>query len=416
MLVLLSLDQEGFHKLKKNKHMNYILFDDGQIRNQLMPFTFTRPIAEIRVGIDTIRQKWERYLDTTVSVLTDSYLSEKYPMKQGKQNILINASVLPDADIVKAVKGLKPNQTLSFEDSIIAYKIGGDKLDISAEDTSETAEIMEEVEYRLPFIQIQNLWDIYLYNKEQITKDFADFTKGRKSEPISKTNMVQAAKNIFIEEGAKVEFVYLNANEGPIYIGKGVEIMEGAMLRGPLAIEEDSVIKMGAKIYGGTTIGPHCKVGGEVYNSVIFGYSNKAHDGFLGHSVLGEWCNLGADTNNSNLKNDYTPIKVWSYAADTFVQTGEQFCGLFMGDNSKAAINTMFNTGTVVGVSANVFGSGFPRQFVASFTWGGKAYAIDKALETVQRVYQRRGKELEEVDEAILRHVYNVTHKNRNKK
>ncbi|MDE6515415.1 MAG: GlmU family protein [Bacteroidales bacterium] len=388
--------------------MNYILFDDVQIRQQLLPFTFTRPIAEIRLGIDTIRQKWERFLGQEVSILTEANLAGKYPLRQADDNLLINAAVLPDAALVKAVTGLKADQALSSEDLIIAHHIKGGM------DGGEA--VTEEIEYDRPVRVIENNWDIFLLNAEQIKLDVPALTAGRASQPLSATNRVIGAENIFVEAGARVEMAMLNASEGPIYIGKDAEIMEGAMLRGPLVVGEASVIKMGAKIYGGTTIGPHCKVGGEVNNAVIFGYSNKAHDGFLGNAVLGEWCNLGADTNNSNLKNDYSTVKVWSYAADAFVQTGEQFCGLFMGDHSKTAINTMFNTGTVVGVSANVAAAGFPRQFIPSFTWAGKPYPIDKALETARQMYGRRHKTLTEADEAILREVYEATHHNRNKK
>ena len=388
--------------------MNYILFDDVQLRQQLLPFTFTRPIADIRLGIDTIREKWERFLGQEVSILTETYLSEKYPLRQADDNILINAAVLPDKALVQNVMALKVNQALSSEDLIIAHRIKGGM--------AEGETVTEEIEYERPVRFIENNWDIFLLNAGQIKLDVPALTAGRKSQPLSATNRVIGGENIFVEPGARVEMAMLNASEGPIYIGKDAEIMEGAMLRGPLVVGEASVIKMGAKIYGGTTIGPHCKVGGEVSNAVIFGYSNKAHDGFLGNAVLGEWCNLGADTNNSNLKNDYSTVKVWSYAADAFVPTGEQFCGLFMGDHSKTAINTMFNTGTVVGVSANVAAAGFPRQFIPSFTWAGKPYSIDKALETARQMYGRRHKTLTEADEAILREVYETTHHNRNKK
>ena len=388
--------------------MNYILFDDVQLRQQLLPFTFTRPIADIRLGIDTIREKWERFLGQEVSILTETYLSEKYPLRQADDNILINAAVLPDKALVQTVMALNVNQALSSEDLIIAHRIKGGM--------AEGETVTEEIEYERPVRFIENNWDIFLLNAGQIKLDVPALTAGRKSQPLSATNRVIGGENIFVEPGARVEMAMLNASEGPIYIGKDAEIMEGAMLRGPLVVGEASVIKMGAKIYGGTTIGPHCKVGGEVSNAVIFGYSNKAHDGFLGNAVLGEWCNLGADTNNSNLKNDYSTVKVWSSAADAFVPTGEQFCGLFMGDHSKTAINTMFNTGTVVGVSANVAAAGFPRQFIPSFTWAGKPYPIDKALETARQMYGRRHKTLTEADEAILREVYESTHHNRNKK
>ncbi|MEG2178631.1 MAG: putative sugar nucleotidyl transferase, partial [Bacteroidales bacterium] len=351
-------------------------------------------------------------LENTTSSLTEDYLSIKYPLVQKKQNVLINAAVLPDANLVAAIKKLKSNQALSSEDSIIAYRIGGDDLDKIAEESPEN---MTEIEYKEPIDKIENVCDLYLMNESILMRDFDCLTQDRKSAKISKTNQVIAAENIFIEEGAIVEYATLNASKGPIYIGKNAEVMEGACLRGGVAICEGATVKMNAKIYGATTIGPYSKVGGELSNVVIFGYSNKSHDGFLGNAVLGEWCNLGADTNNSNLKNDYSEVKIWSYAAESFVPTGQTFCGLFMGDHSKTAINTMLNTGTVVGVCANIFGAGFPRQFIPSYTWGGKNYQIDTAIETAVRVYARRQKEFTEVDETILRTVYANTHENREK-
>lgn len=389
--------------------MNYILFDDNLLRAQLMPFTFTRPIADIRIGIDTIREKWESYLGAKVSVLTEEYLSEKFPLISQKDNILINASLIPNEELIEVVKNLKANTVLSFEDSILAYRVGGDGIEIS--------EDMYEEEYEGVFEMVEKIWDIFLLNGEQIRKDFSRLIRGNKTESLNISNKVLGGENIFVGKNTKISNAILNAEKGPIYIGDNVEIMDGAMLRGPLAICDNSIIKMGAKIYGDTTIGVHCKIGGEVSNTVIFGYSNKGHDGFLGNSVVGEWCNLGADTNNSNLKNDYSEVKIWSYAQDTFISTGEMFCGLFMGDHSKAAINTMFNTGTVVGIGANIFGSGFPRQFIASFTWGGtKTYDIKKAIDTAKRVYARRDMELTQVDIDILEIIYNTTHQNRGKK
>lgn len=409
----------GFASFHNSLRMNYILFDDFQIRQQLLPFTFTRPIAGIRIGVDTIREKWERFLGQEVSILTEAYLSEKFPIKTAEENILINASVLPDKELVKAVMSLKSNEVLSQGDTMLAHRItkGAAATQTESQAASQSNKSQaadntqaEEIEYPHPVRQIENNWDIFLLNAGQILRDVAELTQGRTSAPLSATNRVLGAEHVFVEAGAKVEMAMINATEGPVYIGQDAEIMEGAMLRGPLVVGSHSTIKMGAKIYGGTTIGPHCKVGGEVNNAVIFGYSNKAHDGFLGNAVLGEWCNLGADTNNSNLKNDYSTVKVWNYATDTFVSTDEQFCGLFMGDHSKTAINTMFNTGTVVGVSANVAAQGFPRQFIPSFTWAGKPYPLDKALETARKVYLRRHLTLSAEDEAILRHVYRQTH------
>ena len=393
--------------------MNYILFDD-QSRNNLLPLTFMRPVAEIRIGILTIREKWEHYLKAKTSTLTESYLSAKFPIVKEKTNILINGSVLPTPQLVKEINNLKPNQTLVTADTIIA-------LNINEEDLDDTGDMditgIDEIETVTEFLKINESWDIFRLNGEAIKDDFKMLTKGRKSQPISDTNRVGSSENVFIEKGAKVEFAILNASTGPIYIGKDAEVMEGSVIRGPFALCEHSTIKMAAKIYGPTTIGPWSKVGGEVNNSVIFGYSNKAHDGFLGNSVIAEWCNLGADTNNSNLKNSYDNVKLWSYPQSTFVDTGLQFCGLIMGDHSKTGINTMFNTGTVVGVNSNVFGSGFQRNFIPSFSWGGTAgfhiYDIKKAMKVATAVFARRNIDFNEMEQDIMANVFDLTARNR---
>lgn len=393
--------------------MNYILFDD-QSRNNLLPLTFMRPVAEIRVGILTLREKWELMLKTTTSTLTESYLSEKYPIVKEDTNILINGSVCPTEELIKEINALKPNQTLVTDEYIIA-------LHVNAEDLDESGDMdisgIEEVMYQSEILKINEPWEIFSKNGGAIKKDFDLLTKGRKSQKISDTNRIVGNENIFLEEGAKVEFSILNATAGPIYVGKNAEIMEGCVIRGPLALCDNATLKMAAKIYGPTTIGPWSKVGGEVNNSVLFGYSNKAHDGFLGNSVIAEWCNLGADTNNSNLKNSYDNVKLWNYPQRTFVDSGLQFCGLIMGDHSKTGINTMFNTGTVVGVNVNVFGPGYQRNFVPSFSWGGtsgfKGYNIKKAIKVAEAVYSRRGKEFNEVEKEILINVYDETASNR---
>ena len=387
--------------------MNYILFD-GNVRNQLLPFTFTRPVADIRVGILTIREKWEHFLGFITTTITEDYLSEKYPFLELEMNIFINASFLPSVNLVNIIKGLEENQAIFFNDEPIAFfTTEGQEVDF------ETFDIIQYAHNDI--LRIEHTWDIFSKNGEAIKRDFEMLTKGRKSQPIPKNIWSKNPENIFIEEGAIVEFCTLNASEGPIYIGKDAEIMEGAMVRGPFALCEYSTLKMGAKIYSNTTIGPHSKVGGEVNNSVIFGYSNKGHDGFLGNSVLGEWCNLGADTNNSNLKNNYAEVRLWDYETEGFARTGLQFCGLMMGDHSKCGINTMFNTGTVVGVSANIFGSGFPRNFVPSFSWGGSGgfttYKTDKAFEVAKVVMERRNIEFSEMDAKILEHVFEETAK-----
>lgn len=386
--------------------MNYILFD-GSARRQLLPFTFTRPVADIRVGILTIREKWERLLVTTTSTVTEDYLSPKWPMVEMPENIMINASYLPTPEFLAQIEDLEENQAIFHGDEIVAF--------FTIEDQEVDFDNFTQLELQGDVFQLENTWDIFSKNAEAIAADFELITKNRDSEPIPTSNNVLSAENIFIEKGAKVEFSTLNASEGPIYIGADAEVMEGCMVRGPFALCENSVLKMGSKIYGPTTVGPCSKVGGEVNNSVIFAYSNKGHDGFLGNSVIGEWCNLGADTNTSNLKNNYAEVRLWDYESEGFARTGLQFCGLMMGDHSKCGINTMFNTGTVVGVSSNIFGSGFPRNFIPSFSWGGSGgmttYKTIKAFEVAEVVMKRRNIEFTNDDKAILEEVFDETKK-----
>ncbi len=387
--------------------MNYILFD-GPARTALLPFTFTRPVADILIGILTIRQKWEMYLGSTTTTLTEEYLSEKFPMVEMEQNVMINASFLPNPTLVEMIQGLKSNQAIFKGDEVIAFFTNDEQEQVDF----DTYEI---IDYSEDCLTVQNTWDIFAKNDTALRADFELVTQDRKSQPIPKSVNVIAPENIFIEEGAKLEFVTLNASTGPIYIGKDAEIMEGSVIRGPFALCEGAGVKLASKVYGATTVGPYSKIGGEVNNSVLFAYSNKGHDGFLGNSVLGEWCNIGADSNNSNLKNNYEEVKLWSYETEGFAKTGLQFCGLMMGDHSKCGINTMFNTGTVVGVSANIFGSGFPRNFVPSFSWGGAAgfttYTTSKAFATAKLVMSRRNVEFDEKEQAILEHVFEETKK-----
>ncbi len=387
--------------------MNYILFD-GPFRNNLLPFTYTRPVADIRIGILTIREKWEAYLGFTTTTVTEDYLSEKYPMVEMGENVMINASYLPNSELAEMVKNLEENQAIFKGEDVIAFFSKENQENINFEH-------YEAIEFTDDLIKLEHIWDIFRKNGEALSEDFELLTKGRKSQPIPSSNRVVDASNVFIEEGAQLEFTILNASYGPIYIGKDVEIMEGSIIRGPFAICEGSTVKMGARIYGPTTVGPFCKVGGEVTNSVLFAYSNKSHEGYLGNSVLGEWCNIGADTNTSNLKNDYSEVRLWDYQTESFLKTGLNFCGLMMGDHSKCGINTMFNTGTVVGVNANIFGSGFPRNFIASFTWGGhggfSTYLPKKAFEVAKEVMSRRNVEFSEQDADILNHVFELTRK-----
>ena len=388
--------------------MNYILFD-GPHRNALLPFTFTRPVADIRVGILTIREKWEKYLGSTTTSITEEYLSDKWPMVEMENNVMINASYLPNEILVEMIKNLEVNQAIFQDEEVVAFFAKeGEEVDFDS---------FEVIEFTNDCIKIENTWDIFQKNDVAIREDFELLTEDRYSQPIPKSVNVLSPENIFIEEGAKLEFVTLNASTGPIYIGKNAEIMEGSVIRGPFALCESGRVKLATKVYGATTVGPHSVIGGEVNNSVLFGYSNKGHDGFLGNAVLGEWCNIGADSNNSNLKNNYEEVKLWSYETENFAKTGLQFCGLMMGDHSKCGINTMFNTGTVVGVSTNIFGAGFPRNFVPSFSWGGASgfttYLTKKAFDTAKIVMARRNVEFSEEDAKILEHVFEETKKYR---
>jgi UDP-N-acetylglucosamine diphosphorylase/glucosamine-1-phosphate N-acetyltransferase len=392
--------------------MNYILFDDFRWDN-LLPLTFTRPSSEIRIGILTIREKWERILGTKCSWLTKDYLSEKYPVSAGNGNILLNGTILPNSSVLQEIRKLMTGQALEKENTILAVR-SDEIIDCTAFDCFKD---YDKVKFNGEFLQLNHPWDIFTYNGDAIRSDFELLTNGKKTGHLSKTNTLLNPQNIFVEEGVKAESVTLNASTGPIYLGRNSEIMEGSTIRGPFALCENSTVKMGGKIYGPTTIGPSSKVGGEINNSVIIGYSNKAHDGFLGNSVIGEWCNIGADSNNSNLKNTYGPVRLWSYPEEKFIHTGLTFCGLIMGDHSKCGINTMFNTGTVVGVSANIFGSGFPRNFIPSFSWGGPqgyfVYKPEQAFEVAKEVMSKRNIEFDEKDRKILQTIFEMTKKYR---
>lgn len=379
--------------------MNVVLFDDPAVRTNLLPFTFTRAVGDIRIGILTIAQKWEHDLRLSVCHMTEPYLQVKYALRNEPDSLFIDASVCPDKTLANAVLSLKSGEGLQHNNTIVAYR------------GSLPGTIKN---YNEALVRIDQPWKIFQFNASELRKDFIRITSGRTSHPITDTyTKVYNAENIFLEEGVHIRAAILNAEDGPIYLGKNSVVQEGAIIKGPFALCEGAHVNMGAKMRGDITIGPFCKVGGEISNSVLFGFSNKAHDGFLGNSVIGEWCNLGADTNTSNLKNNYEQVKLWSYAKGGFVSTGLQFCGLMMGDHSKCGINTMFNTGTVVGVSANIFGDGFPRNFIPSFSWGGASgfttYQLDKALETAERVMARRNRKLDEADKQILSHVFKAS-------
>lgn len=393
--------------------MNYILFDDKTWDN-LLPLTFTRPTSELRLGILTIKEKWDKYLKAKCSYHTKEHLKAKFPIEIEDDNIFINGSLIPTAELLSEIKNLEQGQILTNNEIICAIRI--DKKD-AKNFSVEKYEKEESLQSISECITINHSWDIFSMNGTGIENDFKLLTKGRKSQTLSKTNTILGDNEIFVERGAVVECATFNTTNGSIYIGKNTEIMELSSIRGPFALCQNSTVKMGAKIYGPTTIGPSSKVGGELNNVVILGYSNKGHDGFLGNSVIGEWCNLGADTNNSNLKNNYSEVKLWSYNDNRFTKTGLQFCGLIMGDHSKCGINTMFNTGTVIGVAANIFGDGFPRNFIPSYAWGGShgftETKIEKAFEVAELVMERRGIEFDDIEKKLLTDVFDMTSKYR---
>jgi len=390
---------------------NIILFDN-ETRENLLPLTFTRPVCELRMGVLRIREKWERWLNATAAFITQDYLSAKYGIDYDDNNYFINGSALPSPELVALVRQMEYNEALLQGEELIAARLDARQLEKLMKD--DDIEELKGIELGdTPFIKINGLTDLFSQNARAIVQDVELLTKKGKFLPVPSSCFAKAKSQIFLEEGAEVEGAFLNASDGPIFIGRNARIMEGSMIRGPVAIGEHAQVKMGAKIYGGTTIGPWCKAGGEIVESVLLEYSNKAHDGFLGHSYLGAWTNIGADTNISNLKNNYENVRLWSYTEKRFVDTGTQFCGLIMGDHSKTAINVMLNTGTVIGVSTNIYGEGFPRNFVPSFSWGGnsgfRTFKTEKAFETMERVMDRRQQTLDIEDRLIYLRVYEET-------
>ena len=381
-----------------------LVFSDAQYWGDFLPLTFTRPVAELRIGILTFQERWKKLLEIEdIAFLTEDYLQEKFKKPESKESLFIVPNFLPTKIVLEQIKNLVQGEALIYQDEVIVAKL--DMKDFSLSQITKITNIEEELLF------IKSSFDIFTYNKQFLDYDFELLTKNRESQKLSETNnFLGDKKDLFIEEGAEIEFATLNCKTGKIFVGKNAEIMEGAMIRGSLALCEGSKINMGAKVYGATTIGPYSKVGGEVNNIVIFGYSNKGHEGFIGNSVIGEWCNLGADTNSSNLKNNYANVKLWNYCLSRFVDTGLQFCGLIMGDHSKSAINTQFNTGTVVGVAANIFKTGFPPNLVKSFSWGGmngdESYRLDKVFEVMEKVMQRRKVDLTDIDKNIISHLY----------
>ena len=387
---------------------NIILFDD-QVES-LYPLTLTKPASALRVGILTIAEKWEKYLDGIVSYMTQEYLSDKFQINIKSDNLFINGRLLPNEKIVRMVKNLGINEAILHNEELVAARIDRKQLsrildddDPGYLDGTDITSLEGVVDY------INRPFDIFSKNDQEIRKDFDLITKDRKSQIIPKEVSTKGFK-IFIEPGAEVDLCRLNSSTGPIYIGKNAKILDAAVIRGPFALCEGAIVKMSAKIYGATTVGPNSKVGGEIKNCMFQANSNKSHDGYLGDSVIGEWCNLGADTNSSNLKNNYAEVKIWDYSIGRFAKSGLQFCGLIMGDHSKCGINTMFNTGTVVGVNCNIYGSGFPRSFIPSFSWGGPhgymTYKLDKAFETIEKVFERKNYSLNQEEKNILEHIF----------
>jgi UDP-N-acetylglucosamine diphosphorylase/glucosamine-1-phosphate N-acetyltransferase len=384
--------------------IQHIVLFDGNERNNLLPLTATRAVADLRIGILTIKEKWEKYLNVKVDILTQDYLQPKYTYEAKDNAVFINASVLPTDDLLVAIEKIDNEMVIKNDATIIALRTNN--LIYSLADLNNVIDKLHSKTIQLSNSPINFPWDIFTVNGQEIKNDIKLLGLKPNPEKLSSTNTL-LGNEIYIEDGASCECAILNTTNGPVYLGKDSEVMEGCTVRGPFALGEHATLKMQTKIYGDTTVGPHCKVGGEVSNSVLFGYSNKGHDGFIGNSVIGEWCNLGADTNNSNLKNNYGKVKAYNYPSKDFINTGLQFCGLIMGDHAKSSINTMFNTGTVVGVCANVFGGGFHPKFVNDFAWGNDAiFELEKAYEVAQRVMERRQINLSETDKNILKYIF----------
>jgi len=394
--------------------MNVILFDPPKARLQLLPLTFTRPVGALRVGIFTLQQKWQNALQVPVSFLTQDYLSQKFPVHIQDQNLLINGGLCPTPQLLEALQQLSPGAGLVQNGIVLAVNASAQTIKAAQQDLEAALFNINYTAFNSAATVVSQPWHIFQHNGAQIRADFDYLSANQNSHAIKdQATTVYGRQNIFIEEGVHIRAAVLNAEDGPIYLGKNAQVHEGALIKGPFALCEGSHVNMGGKMRGDTTVGPYSKVGGEISNSVIQGFSNKGHDGFLGNSVLGEWCNLGADTNTSNLKNNYANVKLWSYQKEGFVDSGSMFCGLIMADHAKCGINTMFNTGTVVGVSANVFGSGFPRNFIPSFSWGGaqgfSTYKLNKVYQTAELVMQRRKLALNEQEKAILQEVFEQT-------
>lgn len=384
--------------------MNLILFDTPEYRDFLKPLTLTRPVAGLRCGVLTLTEKWEQRLNSPASFLTEEYLKEKFPARYTADNLYVNASCLPDAALVCAVQALNTGESIYAGNDLIALRTA-DHLDYGFEPAKKGRAYDEPVSF------VRELPHLFLNNGPQIEVDYALLSANRPSEKITDPHTaIYREDRVFTGSNVQVRAAIINAEAGPVYIDDDAIIQEGAIIIGPVAIGRNAMVAFGAKIRSNTTIGPFCRVGGEVGNSVFHAYSNKAHDGFLGNSYIGEWCNLGANTNNSNLKNNYKSVSLYSYALNGFYDTGEIFCGTFLGDYTKAGISTMFNTGTVAGVCSNIYGSGFQEKFIPGFTWGGKAegyqpYRFDKAVEVIGATMSRRSQSLDGKDLNILKYI-----------
>ncbi|HWD89469.1 MAG TPA: putative sugar nucleotidyl transferase [Mucilaginibacter sp.] len=393
--------------------MGIILFD-GNAHQTLLPLTFTRPVADLRVGILTIAEKWGKNLQSGFSFHTQPWLTSKFHIKVEKDNIFINGSVCPDEELLEAIDKLKTGDALVLDDKLLAIKLG----EADAGNFEAGTQYDRKINYTGTPVIITYPEDVFKKNDTELRKDFKLLTKGHTSATLGSTNVI-IGDDFFAEEGAIADCSTFSTLNGPIYLAAKSEVWEGTHVRGGFALCNNSQVKMGTKIYGATTVGPYCRVGGEINNAVIWGYSNKGHEGYLGNAVMGEWCNIGADTNNSNLKNNYAEVKVWDYTTERFRRTGLQFCGLIMADHAKCAINTMFNTGTVVGVGANIFGAGFPRNFIPDFSWGGpqgyEVYSLKKMFETTEKVFARRDhREFNDAEREILKVVFELTGRFRN--
>ncbi len=385
--------------------MSIILFDN-QFRTNLLPFTYIRPISDIRVGIMTIKEKWEYLFNEEISDFTVDYLMEYYPLYLENDNLFIAGNLIPNPLLIDAIQKLELGTALTDQNgTLIALRAG-------SPDQFQSLDQFPKTIFSDSYIAITEKHHIFQYNADEIVSDFQILTQDRQSSPLSTSNtLIGDLNNLFIEEGVTIEASTINCTAGPVYIGQNAEIMEGSNIRGPFALLNDATVKMGAQIYGGTTIGPFSKVGGEISNVVIFGYSNKAHDGYLGNAVIGTWCNIGAGTVASNLKNDYSEVKQWNYATQNYQKTGLQFCGLMMGDHSKCGINVSFNTGTVMGICCNVYDSNFQAVHIPSFSFGspGKEYEknyLNKIISSESAMMIRRNIEPNETYFDIIRRLY----------